>query len=257
MSTHAVPIMVLPGLDGSVGMLTKFRDLAPHGFDVTLLELPHDGDSYVRLAQHLSDTIAGTRHCVLIAESFSGPLAVMLALQHPQSVAALVLVASFVTSPLPFVARCVPWSAVFRYPLPAWVARRYMLGAHCEPSLVCDLREAVGATSARVLTHRLREISRIDVTKALLELTCPVMYLRPTDDALVPQRCVETIRRLRPDAAIYRIQGPHLILETRPNDSWQQVVDFVGLSSIRAHTVPSGRKSRLVRCARQCQLTAT
>ena len=102
--------LVLPGLDGTTRMLFKFHDLAPVTHNVTLLELPSDRSTYEEFAEHFASTLSRGRQCVLIAQSFSGPLAAMLASRHPESVACLILVASIVTSPSSRVSRCVPWS---------------------------------------------------------------------------------------------------------------------------------------------------
>lgn len=217
---------VFPGLDGTTHMLSDFHDLAPTTHNVTLFELPSDQSSYEELSEHFASTPSRERQCVIIAESFSGPLAVILASRHPESVACLILVASFVTSPSPRVSRCVPWSLMFRLPLPSLVARYVMLGKSCESKAVRELQAAVRSIPTQVLARRMRQVIQVDVTHTIRELTCPIMYLRPSHDALVPQRCVDAIRQLRPDATIHTIKGSHLILETQPGEAWKKIVDF-------------------------------
>jgi len=222
----AVPTFVFPGLDGRTGMLTRFRDLAPQTHSVSLLDLPSDQWTYEDLTNHFARMISELDQCLLIAESFSGPLALMLAARHPQSVASVVLIGSFATSPLPKVARCVPWSLVFRLPLPSVLVRHFMLGYDCDSSLVREFKDAVHSIHSRVLAGRLREIVRVDARSLMSKIRCPILYLRPSRDAVIPEICIDTIRRLRSDAAIHTIEGPHLLLETKPLQAWQLIADF-------------------------------
>lgn len=229
-TTHGLPTFVLPGLDGGVRMLAEFRRVAPRTHDVSLIELPPGGVTYAELADHFSGMLAKVRDAVLIAESFSGPLAVTLASRYPESVACLVLVASFATSPVPRIAHCVPWRLVSRLPIPSFVARRYLLGRDCDRTLVADLQSAVRSVSADVLSGRLRQVMHCDVSEQLREIACPILYLRPSDDALVPRRCVDAVSHLRPDAEIRTLEGSHLILQTQPKQSWQTIADFTRIA---------------------------
>lgn len=222
---ETVTTLVLPGLDGTDLLLDRFRQLAPPTYDVTVLALPDDpAAGYSELCDHFRKTVASAGQCVLIGESFSGPLAVLLAQRHPGLVVHLVLVATFVVSPVPFVARWIPWSLFFRLPLPSFAARRFMLGPF-DDGLVNLLQTAVGTVSPRTLARRMRSVIEVDVSDQFRQLTCPVTCICPTNDALVPDRSVTTILELREDVILKRIEGPHLILQTRPEQAWKHVVD--------------------------------
>ena len=223
--------LVFPGLDGSGLLLDRFQQSAPPTHHVTVLELPDDATAgYSELCDHFSETVASTGKCVIVAESFSGPLAVLLAQRHPDVVVHLVLVATFVASPAPFVAGWVPWSLLFRIPLPSFVAHRFMLGA-CDNCMVNLLRKTQKTVSPDTLAHRLRAVLNVDVSGQLQQLTCPITYILPTDDKLVPQRCSHTISKIREDVIVKRVEGPHLVLQTHPEQAWKHIID----------TTPPGR----------------
>ncbi len=223
----AARTIILPGLDGSTGMLRKFCELAPSRYEVMPLDLPAELSSYVELSDHFSDLLSGDQKNILIAESFSGPLAVLLATAQPESVAGIVLVASFVTSPLSTVTRFIPWSLLFRLPLPAFIARQFMLGKDCDHSLIDELKTAVKTISPSVLTRRVREVGQTKLKDEFRNLQCPVICLRPLNDSLIPKHCIETIKHLREDVVIHTIKGPHLILETRPGEVWNIIGEFI------------------------------
>jgi len=96
-------IVILPGLDGNDLLLTRFIELVPAGFTATVMPLPDDpADDYESLSSSLAVRLRQLAPCHLVAESFSGPLGILLAFRHPDIVARLTLVASFASSPAPW-----------------------------------------------------------------------------------------------------------------------------------------------------------
>ncbi|MEM6798456.1 MAG: alpha/beta hydrolase [Planctomycetota bacterium] len=220
-----VPTLVLPGLDGSTHMMARFCEVAPPTHDVTPLELPPHLTSYASLVDHFDHRFSEARDALVIAESFSGPLAVMLAARHPGSIGAVVLAASFVTSPMPRVAKWFPWDLMLRAPLPSFAARRNMVGRDATDEQVQTLRSAVRAVPVRTLSGRVRQMIDADAADELRELTCPIVYLRARHERLIPRRCVDAIRHASPGAVVREIDGPHLLLETRPEAVWRSLID--------------------------------
>lgn len=87
--------VLLPGLDGSGRLFEEFVRCRPHA-DVSIARYPLDPswrlDDYV---DHVEATIDAVLPCVVVAESFSGPIALRLQ-QRDRRVAGVVLAASFV-----------------------------------------------------------------------------------------------------------------------------------------------------------------
>jgi pimeloyl-ACP methyl ester carboxylesterase len=82
-------IVLLPGLDGTGALFEGFMRAAPAGVSLDVVALPPKPSGYAELAEHLSSTLRLSPDTILLAESFSGPLAITLAARH--MVAALVL----------------------------------------------------------------------------------------------------------------------------------------------------------------------
>ena len=119
------PILILPGLDGTDGMLGEFCSLCAETGSAKVLTLPDDTSlDYPALADHFASEILQHKTCHVIAESFSGPLGILLARKLPERVSRLTLVASFAKSPVTKLAAFLPWSILFRLPLPSFVAER-------------------------------------------------------------------------------------------------------------------------------------
>lgn len=215
---------VLPGLDGTDLLLSEFARSAPAThLPATVLTLPSRSMGYEELCEHFHEIVESAEACTLIAESFSGPLAVLLAHRHPNVVRHLVLVATFVTRPTPRIAALLPWSLLFRLPVPSFVARRFLTGAN--ESLVANLRRASRVHLPRTLARRMREIRDVDVSCQLAELGCDITYIRATGDQVVGEKHAEAISGLNRRVMIRHIDGPHLILQTQPELTWQAIVE--------------------------------
>jgi len=221
---ETVNTLVLPGLDGTDLLLDGFRQSAPPTYRVTVHALPDDHSvGYRELCDQFTEIVQSTQKCTLIGESFSGPLAVLLAHRHPDIVRHLVLVATFASSPMPRLAMLIPWAVVFRLSLPTFVARRFLIGPDRE--LISKLQNAVRVHTPRTLAHRMRVVSEVDVTSELQQLTCPITYLRPNDDALVSKRHMHRLSRLNEHITVRQIDAPHLILQAQPQQAWRHIVE--------------------------------
>ena len=109
----------------------------------------------------------------IVAESFSGPLALWLAQRAPISPRAVVLVASFVRSPRAFPSwlRGLLRPGLFAVPPPRPLLRRWTLGEDAGAEAVSELREVLAAVRPAVLASRLREVVAVDASAALR--ACP------------------------------------------------------------------------------------
>ena len=217
------PIVILPGLDGTDRMLGEFCRLCAQTAPAKVMTLPSDTSlDYPALAKHFSSEIQSYGSCHLIAESFSGPIGILLAKKFPDHISRLTLVASFARSPVSRFASWLPWSILFRLPIPSFAVKRYFVGQ--ATSLTPVLRSAIKQNSVAVLRHRFSLVREVDVLVELSELACPVTYLRAIDDRLVPPRCLDEILRVKSDVIVHEIAGPHLILEARPEAGWRKIV---------------------------------
>lgn len=225
MASH---LHLLPGLDGTGRLFRGFTQFVTATNSTRVLPLPvHTKQDYESLANEIANDIGRTSPTVVVAESFSGPIAIKIASRYPDSVIGVVLVATFVTPPVPKVAKFAPWEFLFRVPLPGFAARRFMLGASASDELVQALQLSVRETPVEVLAQRVRTLTSLDARKELAALKCPAMYLSPTHDRLIPKRCIDDVRQAKPDIEVHKIDGPHLILQQEPRAAWNRIVEFL------------------------------
>lgn len=99
-----ITLLLLPGLDGTGVLFERFVEALPDDIDAHVLSYPGDHPmSYADLLGYIRDRLpAGKTRFAVLGESFSGPLALELALVEPR-VNAVILCASFVTKPVRYV----------------------------------------------------------------------------------------------------------------------------------------------------------
>ena len=213
-------VILLPGLDGNVDLHDDFVRHAPPDTSVSPISLPDKSLDYVGLCDHVSAAIQSgeTPDSIhLIAESFSGPLGILLAHRNPELIRRLTLVASFAKSPAPWFSHYLPWKHITRRKLPKFVAS-YYFGADQE--LASRLRSSIQCTSPETLEYRIRCVLKVDVRDQLAELDCPIEYLRATKDRLVPYGASSTILAANRNTVVHEIEAPHLMLQTKPKEVW-------------------------------------
>jgi pimeloyl-[acyl-carrier protein] methyl ester esterase len=223
--------VLLPGLHGTAELFDPFIAAAPKEPVFRVLQLPPDGpQDYQTLADRIIPQLpAGP--VLLVAESFSGPLAIRVA-QKAANVIGSVICASFVAPPLPSVLKNFA-SLVVRFVPPVPLLRLLMTGG--DQSAAVAVRAAIRAADAGTLVGRIEAALGSDASEVLSQLQQPILFLRARNDRLVPLINAARIRSLNPSVEVVDIDGPHLLLQTRPAEVWRQIVEFVdGIGAARS-----------------------
>jgi pimeloyl-ACP methyl ester carboxylesterase len=95
------------------------------------------------------------------------------------------------------------------------------------------LLKAVREVDRGILGARIAAALSVDVGRDLKHLRQPLLYLRAARDRLVPAQCATKIMSLNPSAESVSIDGPHLLLQAKPIESWRQIEPFLRRASAR------------------------
>lgn len=222
-------LVLLPGLDGTGTLFRGFVAEMSSEFTTTVVQYPATPASYNELAVFVGEYLPQDPF-VLIAESFSTPLAIQIAAGHPESLGGLVLCAGFVQSPLRGIQRVIALALAplaFRIKLPSSAIRYALLGVRASDELVQSIRIAVDSVPPATLVQRLRSVLQCDQRRALTEIDVPVLHISAKRDRLVDSSCTEEILSLRPDTKFAEVDGPHLILQSEPTRCAGVIRDFI------------------------------
>jgi pimeloyl-[acyl-carrier protein] methyl ester esterase len=208
---------------------------SPPRFRVRALALPNDRPRGYRELSDWVLTRLPPEPITLIAESFSGPLALLVADRCPR-VTSVVLCASFVKAPLSPLFAYLP-RFVWNRPPPTTLIRFFLTAG--DRAVAVAVRSAIARVSGDVIAERIAEVLRVDVTKELERFTRPLLFLRAQHDRVISAESHERIRALKPNARFANIQAPHLVLQTRPKDAWSEIGPFLEYASARDRRLTS------------------
>lgn len=222
-------VLLLPGLDGTGELFAPFVERAPAGVTVEVARLPERLVEYPALADWAVEALRLDGETVLVAESFAGPLAILVAARA--RVAAVVLVNTWIVSPYAptwnWLIR--PWA--FRVPPPKRVLRARMLGHRASDDLVTRARDVVASVPPAVMAGRLRAMMRADVRREAAEVSrggTPLVVLHGDGDGLVPARSVAQVEQAVPvKPTVIHLAGPHLLLQVEPEASWRALAPWL------------------------------
>jgi pimeloyl-ACP methyl ester carboxylesterase len=218
-------------MDGTGELFGPLLKVIPQSLPRRVVSYPPDRPrSYAELGSILDEQLADAGELVVVAESFSGPLAVRYAAAHPGRVRAVVLCASFIRPPAPGWLRLFARPALFRLPMPKFVLKRLMAGRDAPDSLLRSVNDAVRKVAPEVLAARVREVLRVDCSEELRRSRVPVLYLGASRDAIVKRSSWEAVQAVRPDVELNEVDAPHLALQTAPEVAWNEIAKFLNAS---------------------------
>lgn len=224
-------VFLLPGLDGTGKLFAGFTAVLPPTLRVVIAQYPTDHFlTYSDLVTLVSQMLPTSGSVVLIAESFSTPLAAKLVANQSDQIAGLVMCAGFVTSPLRGSTALIralvgPW--LFRHLPPSSVLKYFLLGSDAPAPLEEAVEQTLRLVSPQVLSERVRAVLDCDARKDLARVRVPMMYIRAERDRLVRGQCFREIRDLRPDASFVSVRAPHLVLQKEPQRSAELIMRFI------------------------------
>ncbi len=230
MSAPPPPLLVLlPGMDGTGLMFAPFLAVLA-GFEARVVRYPPDLTTYRACIDFARPHLPTDRPFLLLGESFSGPVAVALAAERPKGLMGVVLCSTFVRNPRPRLAWLAPLLRLlppFRLPLP--LLRRLLLGGRASEALSQLVTTMLPQVPPHTLKERLLAVKAVDHTSLLAQIPRPVLALVAARDRLVPQKAVAWMRAHRTQLDLATIDGPHWLLQTRPEACLQAIQRFLKL----------------------------
>jgi pimeloyl-ACP methyl ester carboxylesterase len=227
-----VTLILLPGLDGTGVLFKPFIEVLPPHIKAQVIAYPQD--KILSVAAHAQFVASQIPHgrIVILAESFSGLVALALLESGDVDVEAVVFCNSFANPPRPWLlrlAKMVPGSGLFIRSTPAFVLRRYCIGPDTNTNQIDSIQSTLSRISPKVLSHRLRLIATHRSTEST-QYAKSCYYLQGTDDRLVPPSAAHWFKQHFKSFQLTPLKGPHFLLQAKPNECAKQLVDIVKAS---------------------------
>lgn len=213
-------LVLLPGMDGTGKMFADF--VAAIDLRCIVIAFPLDQPlGYAELEQLVLEQLPQDEDYILLGESFSGPLALTIAAQHPPRLRAVVLVSTFARLPYPRLPQFMQHmiSAGPFWCMPSVLTARTILGRHCTPRLYELLKQTRASVTPQVWKARIRAVLAVDCTPLLSRVNVPVLCLRGREDRLIFASAATHLARHLPAMQLVTLDGPHWLLQTKPAEA--------------------------------------
>lgn len=221
-------LVLLPGLDGTGLLFSPLLEQLEPMIATQIVSYPARDDlSYIDLIELVCKQLPSSTPIVLLGESFSGPIAVAIAANAPTNLRGVILCASFVSNPH---SRMRMFKRILRYlpfkKIPIGVIEKFGFGNYSNRDLCALLTLALSELSHETMVARLQEIIEIDVSRDLEEIKLPLLYIQAKQDRLVPSSALKRIKKIQPEIEVAQIEGPHFLLQTRPELVTEKLIAF-------------------------------
>ncbi len=221
-------LVLLPGMDGTGDLFSPLLEALNKDIETLLVRYPDQPLSYAQHEEIARAALPSDRPYMLLGESFSGPIAVSLAAAAPGTCQGLILCASFLTCP----SAVLTWlrSIISLLPLrqvPRSLAVFSLMGRYATPALRELYGNAIRKASPATLRARLMAISEVDARDTFNRLDVPVLYLRATEDRMVPPSSSREAVAINPKVCIVDIAAPHFLLQVDPAGAAKAISNFM------------------------------
>jgi pimeloyl-[acyl-carrier protein] methyl ester esterase len=220
----SLKLVLLPGMDGSGILFAKLEPLLAFPFEV--IRLPGGVDqSYEYLVKVISAQLP-CEDFILVAESFSGPIATLITLAQPAHLKGVIFVATFLQTPSPILmstARHLPLKKLIGWPFVSGIVRHLLLGSEFPMALFFQALETI---SQEEFDARLAALRSLNIKMDVSLPQVPALYLEAKKDYFVTQKHGKYFKNIFPNIVFCALQGTHFLLQSNPTECADKINEF-------------------------------
>jgi pimeloyl-ACP methyl ester carboxylesterase len=221
-------LVLLPGLDGTGVLFRPFSAALPQHVSAKIITYPPSSPLALPELGDLVIEQLPAGEFALLAESFSGLVALSLLGKIGNRVRAVIFCGAFATPPRPFLlgmAAFLPMLGTVVRHTPDFLLKKFCVGPRATSEQIGLLREALSLVAPDVLAQRLSLVGSRQEFDASARIPC--YYIQATEDRLVSPRCATWFGNHFEHFELKRISGPHFLLQTRPEECAQLVAKII------------------------------
>lgn len=210
-------VVLVPGLDGTGQLFYRQRPLLARRRRVATYALRDSARAMdvlvADLARVIDDVAPVERRAIIVGESFGGTLAMSLALERPERVAALVVLNSFPHFSPQFRLhlarwglRALPWGMM---PLVRRLTAFRLHSSHTHAGEIDQFMALTRQASREGYLNRLGLLTQFDIRARLADVRVPTLFLAADRDHLVPSVAQARYMAARVPNAVMRVLEGH------------------------------------------------
>lgn len=220
----------LPGMDGTGLLFEPIVRLCVELPPPIVMSYPSDRVlNYKQIQAYVIPLLPVTEPYVLIAESYSGPVAARIAATHPPLLRGLVLSATFLRQPRGWIGnwgRVLIGPTLFRQTWTHFIAEALLRQQGFNAEQIHLVVGSLDHVRAEVLAARLKETLEVEAFEDLKQCEVPVLCLYAERDLLLADRCHELIGQANPKVRLVGLDTPHFLLQAKPSEALHEIQAF-------------------------------
>ena len=225
-------LLVLPGLDGNGALHDQFvAGFDPAAINVEVVRYPTELTRYSDLVDWMSLRLPD-EDFTIVAESFSGAIAISIAAAKPSHLRGIAFVATFASSPMKLpkqfaeLLRILPMKSQTLLK----IAQPLLMGRWSTETFFVKFHEVMQNLPRDTIINRVKQVLQIDLAAKIKEIEVPYVYLSASQDRLIPKSAMDQFQ-LDPSQVIH-LEGTHFVLQANPQYAAKAISEFV--SSLEA-----------------------
>src|SRR5450631_328318 len=228
-SSSLPTLVLLPGLDGTGKLFADFVKVLGSRVSTIVVAYPSDRPlGYDELEELARSALPQNQPFVVLGESFSSPIAIRIAARGLTNFKGLILCGTFVQNPFPWAAWARGLASFLPVKsLPRWVRAPLMWGSVSPGRAPSQMERAMSGVSASVIRHRIAALLSVDERPFLQQVHAPILVLRARRDLVISKAATRWITKTAASAQLIEVDGPHLLLQTRPEECAGAIVNFM------------------------------
>lgn len=228
MDNQKITLVLLPGLNGTAGLFDPLLSVATSEYELMVISYPtHQVKSYEELTEYVLEKVGSIKgRFVVVGESFSGPIAILLSAKSISGLIGTILVATFASAPYFTLAKYLPWTLIFKLAkIIYWV--QIKLSNAKKARILKAASIELQKVSPVVLAARTRAALSVDVSKELQKGRVPVVYFSAKYDVIVPKWNLKKILKIKPNIKVEIFNTNHFLLQSVPQQAWEAIRKFI------------------------------
>ena len=223
-------IYLLPGIDGTGLLFKPLASAFGYRCRTTALSFQEEItlDDFIESASRQMPD----HRALVLAESFSGPIALGLLAKYPGRFQAAILSSTFARSPFnSFLGMnaLIPKNLFGNVTLSNLLLNRFCAGSEISGSVKDLVEEVSGKIPPLVVKKRLHILDTFDVRPLLSRISTPILYLAGLKDKLVSAGLRAELFENIPRICFKGVDGPHLLLQSKATVCADTIMNFLEL----------------------------
>lgn len=231
MEFEDLTLVVLPGLNGTGELFDAFFEAFPANVSHSVIAYPSGGlGGFEDYRNYVVERLSAYSSYVLLAESFSGPLAVHALANLREAPRALIICASFLQSPKPKLLslnRLMPFGRLLKAVSRFKRGHSIFLGEDVTDETIAKFSVALNSLPPKLISERLRVLGELPPIEDAGTSSIPMCYLQSKRDLLVSTSAARDFQKVFSDMEVRRVGTSHFILQTRPLEAVQEICSFL------------------------------